>query len=166
MVHFGENEWPILDEYRWPIMMRIYKQTHKAKITTGINLFPCVKSAVPAYFSAWWTNSINADINDISQTYGPADGYVGWFFTAVSVGVEEYFDKKDGVDLIELFPNPTNDNCFIALNKSFTKNVTIEVYNQLGQLLINQFIPTAFEKTIVPLNVMNYPEAELSGVSH
>ncbi len=24
MVHFGENEWPILDEYRWPIMMRIY----------------------------------------------------------------------------------------------------------------------------------------------
>ncbi len=26
MVHFGENEWPILDEYRWPIMMRIYTQ--------------------------------------------------------------------------------------------------------------------------------------------
>ncbi|MBA3664349.1 MAG: DEAD/DEAH box helicase family protein [Bacteroidetes bacterium] len=29
MVHFGENEWPILDEYRWPIMMRIYKKVVK-----------------------------------------------------------------------------------------------------------------------------------------
>jgi hypothetical protein len=124
----------------------------QAKITTGINLFPCVQSIIPAYYSAWWTNSINSDFNGNTVFYGPGDAFVGWFNPAIPAGIKEYFNKKDNTDLVELFPNPTSDQFFIALDKSYNKNVTINVYNQLGQLILTNFIATAFEKTVVPLN--------------
>jgi len=125
-------------------------------MSSGYNYFPCVKPGAP-YTGIWYTNSINADINDQTVYAGPYDGYLGWFYTAIPVGIKEYFIDKahSAEDLIQLFPNPTNDKFFIALDKSYNKNVKIDVYNQVGQLVYTQIIPEAFEKTIVPLTTYN-----------
>jgi hypothetical protein len=140
------------------IMTAGLTSTQAKSTVNGYNNFPCQKVISGPYSTAWYNDNINADI--ISYTtvyYGPYDGYIGWFSTAIPVGIKEYFMDKDHSveDLIQIFPNPASDNFFVAIDKSYTKNVKIDVYDESGKLLFTQTIPTAFEKTVVPLYSSN-----------
>lgn len=136
------------------IMGTGFTQT-QGKITTGIQWFPVFGTSL--YPTAWKTDAINSSNSGSSFTYGPFDGYVGWFTTAIPVGIEEYFNKKDQVSLFDVFPNPANDVFFVTLSRAYTKNVKVSVYNMLGQEMYSQLITNVHDNTVVQLYSSNLP---------
>lgn len=63
------------------------------------------------------------------------DGFIATFTTFSIVGLQEFYNDKSSVDIIDLFPNPAQDVCNVAFKQGFSDPVTIEIYNQMGQLL-------------------------------
>jgi len=115
-------------------------------------LFPICYPIAPFNPLSW----IREDINSSSQlvgslSYSNYDGYIGWWKTdKMIVGIEEYFNNKTN-EMFTLFPNPTNQESYIAFKNRLEGAVTIEIYSVNGQLLYIDTIKSISDHTLISL---------------
>jgi hypothetical protein len=108
--------------------------------------FPIRKDAsLPA--NAWYQSQLN---------YGNAfsyDGYIAFFKTEMIVGIKEYFKDNTTTDAFNLFPNPAQTGCSLAFKQALHGKVQIEVYNQMGQLVLMDEQNDVLPYSVLPLKI-------------
>lgn len=104
------------------------------------NYFPTTSaSSTPPYVYnpvIWYNNAINSSNGPVSFYFGPSDGFIGWFTVTNLVGIKEYFKDLSNNESFTIFPNPATENINLAFKNKLDGAITIEIYNQLGQLLL------------------------------
>lgn len=112
--------------------------------------FPITQSPIPtAYFQQY--------LNSYSGVQTAYDGFIAVFSTNSIIGIEEYFKDKVSVDAFNLFPNPSQNQTFIAFKNEMKGDVKIIIYNQLGQVIETISNRDVSAHSILPLNTQNLP---------
>ncbi|MGZ3888887.1 MAG: T9SS type A sorting domain-containing protein, partial [Mucilaginibacter sp.] len=85
------------------------------------------------------------------------DGYIGFFKSSVITGIENYYKDPTVKDVFQLFPNPAQSECTLAFKQGLTGKTKIEVYDQLGRLVISEEEPD-----VLPHNVLSLQTGRLT----
>lgn len=64
--------------------------------------------------------------------------------------------KKLTENMISLFPNPSNNNCFIDFQSTETKEYWLEIYDVRGRLLIRQLLDVQNGNNRFPISMTSY----------
>ena len=90
---------------------------------------------------------------------GPAfityDGFISTFNISVVTAIDEYFKNKTLVETFNLFPNPAQNECTLAFKQELKGKITIEVYNQMGQLVSIEERTDLVPYSLITLNTQN-----------
>ena len=124
-----------------------------AKNLTIPNLFPATSTA--SYPLAWWTDALNATNSSSNYNTSYPDAYYGWFLTNNIIGIEEYFKDNSVNETFNLFPNPTSNSVYLAFKNRMEGKTTIEVYNQLGQLVSSEIRINLMDYSVITLNTIS-----------
>ena len=124
------------------------------------NYFPATQPSTTTYPSVWYVNAINSSNSGSTVYYGPNDGYAGWFLTTnvVYIGIQEYFRDKNDNSAFNLYPNPTSDEVYLALKNAVNGKTTIEVYNQIGQIVYTEVKSELMAQSIVSINTSRFAD--------
>lgn len=113
-------------------------------INNGAGDFPIQINTTNQF--AWKQTLLNQITNPLLTEY---DGFISFFENSQIVDIENYFSDKAMTDAFNLFPNPATDNCTLAIKNELKGNVKIEVYNQLGQIVISEMKSNVSASTIL-----------------
>lgn len=124
------------------------------------NYFPATQASTTTYPGAWYVNAINSSSSGSTVYYGPHDGYVGWFLVnnIVYIGIQEYFKDANDNSAYNLYPNPTSNEAYIAFKNALNGKTTIEVYNQIGQLLYTEVRSELTAQSIISINTSRFAD--------
>lgn len=108
--------------------------------------FPIFYPGVPAY--------IDSTYNDISQA-NSADAFISLFDLSTVVGISEL--SKNEQNLMQVYPNPSNNNFNVMINCTEPKQVKFALYNIEGKLLFSKEVQLIYGNNIIPFYTNGLP---------
>jgi hypothetical protein len=107
----------------------------------------------PSYPYRNFTTPVQAYWRPLVENNGWGDSFIGRFGLNGVVGIRE-FSKDKIVNTLSIYPNPTNSDLTISLENKVTKPYTINVFNNLGQIVYSENVKDVYN-TLHTINLAN-----------